>query len=245
MDDAIQGGQAWWLRILDQIRLTEIFIYAATPASLASDACNSELSYATALRKVIVPVICDNKVKRDEFPGRLAQLQWVDYVSSDKAALKRLAKSLGTWTSYTPLPDPLPEPPAPPVSGFNHFRERLFSNDQLSESELQTIREAVFEYFARAPRDIGVRASMYALRVRFELGEKYGHEIDGLLGIPRDDRQKEQDAVGSKKRTTYGSAILLSPPLKKSSRGYYCVCVECSNQIPYFHETCDRCGTKQ
>src|SRR5262249_26457442 len=51
------GGQKWWANVLEQIRRCDIFLFALTPGSLASDACQREYHYAYSLNKPIVPVM--------------------------------------------------------------------------------------------------------------------------------------------------------------------------------------------
>src|SRR5260221_6066491 len=53
------GGQKWWETILLNIRQCDLFIFALTPRSLASEACQREYRYAYALNKRILPIMLE------------------------------------------------------------------------------------------------------------------------------------------------------------------------------------------
>jgi hypothetical protein len=56
-DQTLTGGQRWWDNILSNIRDCDIFIFALSPESWASEACRSELAYVQQLSKTILPVL--------------------------------------------------------------------------------------------------------------------------------------------------------------------------------------------
>ena len=48
IDSDLTGGQAWWELILERIRGCECFLFALSPDSLDSEACEREFTYALA-----------------------------------------------------------------------------------------------------------------------------------------------------------------------------------------------------
>ena len=78
IDERLRGGQEWWDQILDHIRSCDVFVWTVSPASVASKACRSELEYASALGRAILPV----KVK-DVF----ATVQRLTFLNARKGSL--------------------------------------------------------------------------------------------------------------------------------------------------------------
>ncbi len=116
-DDALSGGQDWWDHILGKIRSSDVFLFALAPRAVNSPACTLEFEYADALGKPIIPVLVKKGVPLDLLPEALSRIQHVDFLNSkDRKALAAVSRALTTVTAATPLPDPLPEPPAMPVS---------------------------------------------------------------------------------------------------------------------------------
>jgi TIR domain-containing protein len=115
-DQDITGGQHWWNKILANIRECEIFVFALTPASLASHACMQELGYSRNLGKSILPILLSDKVNVSRLPSPLNEIQFLDYRRKDKDAFKGLDKAIKSLPSPEPLPDPLPDPPPVPLS---------------------------------------------------------------------------------------------------------------------------------
>jgi hypothetical protein len=56
MDNELTGGQSWWDAILGQIRACDLYVFALSPESLKSRACVSELDYALAVGRPLLPV---------------------------------------------------------------------------------------------------------------------------------------------------------------------------------------------
>lgn len=119
-DREVTGGRAWWDDILSEIRRADIFVLALTPAALHSLYCRSELSYALALGKPVLPVQIES-VPQHELPPELQSIQVLDGRKSDKMQTLALAKALFRLAPGRPLPDPLPIPPPVPVG--QSFRE--------------------------------------------------------------------------------------------------------------------------
>lgn len=113
-DQRSVAGQAWWDEILKQIRQCDVFIFALTPESLASPACQSERDYARALNRPIVPILL--KPLNQTLPSDLAPIQYVDGQNlGSQNFVVQLTRALQEVPT-NPLPNPLPAPPPSPTS---------------------------------------------------------------------------------------------------------------------------------
>lgn len=115
-DSSLHGGQDWWDEILQRIADCDTFIAIVSREALNSTACELEFDWAETLHKPVLPVALDPPTKA--LPRRISTRQIVDYsnrAARERAALE-LAGGLATLSAAPPLPDPLPEPPAAPLS---------------------------------------------------------------------------------------------------------------------------------
>ena len=118
LDNELTGGQAWWDTILGQIRACNLYMFALTPESLKSRACNSELDYALALRRPLLPVLIQD-VHLSLAPPAIANTQMVDYRTRTIETSIALISAVANQPAAPPLPDPLPVAPPPPMSYMN------------------------------------------------------------------------------------------------------------------------------
>ena len=143
-DVELHGGLKWWDSILTEIRLSSVFIFALTNASLRSDACRTELRYALAVQRTILPILLDNDCKLAQLPPPLHALQILSYLSGDRSELLALAAALNTHDANKPLPHPLPEAPALPVSySAESIFEMLNIEVSLKDDDFYQLRNAV------------------------------------------------------------------------------------------------------
>jgi TIR domain len=115
-DSSLHGGQDWWNEILRRIADCDTFIAIISREALNSTACRREFDWANLLEKPVLPVAVESQPKA--LPRRFSERQIVDYsdpAARDRAALL-LAGGLATLSASPPLPDPMPEPPAAPLS---------------------------------------------------------------------------------------------------------------------------------
>jgi adenylate cyclase len=115
-DSSMHGGQDWWEEILRRIAECDSFIAIISRDALNSTACRREFDWAESLDKPVLPVAVEPPPKA--LPRRFSKRQIVDYSdreARDRAALT-LAGGLATLPAPPGLPDPLPEPPAAPLS---------------------------------------------------------------------------------------------------------------------------------
>ena len=115
-DQELSGGQIWWNEILKEIRNCDVFVFALSHDTLDSEACRSELKYASDLSKVIFPILVAEDVRLEDLPPELSTIQVLDYAKQDKNAALKLSRSLLKTPSSRPLPKPLPSPPDVPLS---------------------------------------------------------------------------------------------------------------------------------
>ena len=148
-DQDLTGGQEWWDVILEQIRTCDALVVAVTENSLDSAACRAEWQYAVELGKAIVPLQLED-TSIDLAPSSLQHRQWVDYRSADKQAAFSLVKAVNSAAcTVAALPDPLPVPPALPLTYVAELRQQLDSAAPLTLQQQLTI---VFQLRERPPR---------------------------------------------------------------------------------------------
>lgn len=141
-DKEISGGQRWWDLILEEIRSTDVFIFAVSRASIESKACRSELEYAQAVSRRILPVDVLRDVSNSVLPPVLIETHRVDCTRGDKAAITALNRALTRLPPAPPLPDPLPAAPPVPLCDLHKLSENLSSGTPLSRDRQV---EIVFE----------------------------------------------------------------------------------------------------
>ena len=87
-----------------------------TPELLESQACERELKYALDLKRPVLPIRLSAAVRPEFSSYYIHELQVVDYFDQDVQTLKSLQRAIKKLSKAPPLPDPLPAPPAIPVS---------------------------------------------------------------------------------------------------------------------------------
>ncbi|MDA1004847.1 MAG: toll/interleukin-1 receptor domain-containing protein, partial [Chloroflexi bacterium] len=201
LDRDLTGGQRWWDHILQSIRDCDTFVVALSSASLESRACQSELQYATALGKPVLPVLVKRDVSDGLMPPALAQLQRVDYTQADKAAFAVLNRGLTTMPAAPPLPAELPPEPEVPASYLFDLRTEIESTGALTperQDELLTQLRARLDQ-GHAPADL--RA----------LAERFRSRGDVLARVDRELTEFEQRLAPAASATTQ------SPPAAQNA----------------------------
>ena len=79
LDDRLPGGSAWWSEVLERVARAEVFVYAVSGASLDSEVCRAQHTYAGGLGIPALPVVVGEGVADSLVPPDLARLQRVDY----------------------------------------------------------------------------------------------------------------------------------------------------------------------
>jgi hypothetical protein len=182
-DESLHGGEAWWTRILDQIRSCSVFVVALSNNVLRSKRCRAEMAYAEALGLPILPVLIGevNSYRLDP----IFTVQLVDYRNPDAAEGIRLIEAVRARVAErTALPDPLPENPPIPYEYLPRLGVAIGSPAELSPA----VQESMLHELRRAMRDeddAGIRSAirelLLGLRNRPEVTHTTASDIDEQL----------------------------------------------------------------
>jgi len=197
MDKDLSGGQAWWDQILSVIRRADIFVFLLDADGLNSTACQREYRYAAALGKPILPVLVADGISTNLLPPELSTLQFIDYKQQDRKSAFALARALAAVPPATVLPDPLPSPPAVPISYLSGLTQKLETTSTLTYEE----QSALLVDLRRSLRDPKTsrdgRALLGKLRARRDLFATIAEDIDELLGLAIPSKPVPPDTVPS------------------------------------------------
>ncbi|MER7072503.1 toll/interleukin-1 receptor domain-containing protein [Terrabacter sp. NPDC000476] len=176
LDEQLEGGQTWWDEVLAQLRACDVALVCVSEAMLDSDACKAELRYAQALGKPVLPVALET-LNADLLPANLGRLQIVDYTPTNPQAPFDLMAALENLPAAPPLPDPLPEPPAVPISYLSSLGELVREPSLTIEQQyavIQKLRAGLYR-----PRDReGVIGLMQGMREREDLYVSTSRALD-------------------------------------------------------------------
>jgi TIR domain len=204
-DREVAGGQSWWNAILGQIRDCDLFIFIMTPRSLDSQACRNEYTYAAALRKRVLPVLCQDGIKINLLPAELSVIQFVDYRSQDKQAAFALVKALRDVPQATPLPDPLPAEPPVPISYLGDLRSQIEVAQNLTLTEQRDILYRIKPRLKDPESSDDAQELLRLLRTREDLLATVAEEIDALS-------KRGPQAKSEKPTPIEDDASLAAPP---------------------------------
>lgn len=185
-DHELSGGQAWWDRILAQIRECDIFAFVLVPEALNSTACIREYKYAADVNKPILPILVSEEVSTNLLPPALSKIQFVDYRKQDRNSAFLLARSIGSIPPPEPLPDPLPEPPEVPLSYLGGLTEKIESTLSLSYEEQSTVLLDLKRSLRNAETSNDARTLLTRLRQRRDLLASIADEIDEILSTEKE-----------------------------------------------------------
>lgn len=205
LDQELSGGQAWWDRILEEIRECDALVLATDPASLRSAACRCEYEYATAVYAPIVPVVLSASVSPNLLPPALQKLHLVSYTEPNREAALRLGRAISSVRTRKPPPDPLPEPPRIPTSPASRISSRLNVSGELSRTEqasiLLELRQAL-----REPEHVSDAVTLLkSFRARTDLLAVVSEELNELLH--RYGTQTESISSGASPAQTSASSM--------------------------------------
>jgi serine/threonine kinase PknH len=138
LDQSLTGGEAWWTRILQEIRSCSVFVVALSNHTLRSKPCRAEMGYAKALGLPILPVQVGEVDSYRIDP--IFTVQSVDYRHPDVTAGMALIAALRERAAErSELPDPLPEPPPIPFGYLQRLGTAVDSPEELSPAEQATM----------------------------------------------------------------------------------------------------------
>jgi hypothetical protein len=179
LDDELTGGQAWWETILGQIRSCDLFVFALSPDSLRSKACQAELRYALELKRPLLPVMV-RTVSVQLAPAAIADTQIIDYTERTADSAVALITAAANSPSAPALPEPLPVPPPPPMSYMNPYREQIQSSDLSFRDQAQIVLALRGHLQDEDERDTA-RELLVELRRRQDIAESVARDVDELL----------------------------------------------------------------
>src|SRR5262245_38522726 len=180
-DQKLEGGQPWWDTVLSEIRKSEIFVTALTPESLESQARQRELRYALDLKRPVLPIRLSAAVRPEFLPSYIHELQVVDYFEQDVQTLKSLQRAIKKLSKAPPLPDPLPAPPAVPVSYVVNLSRLIDSDSELDkDQQMKLVFELRKHYHDERPAKEIVPV-VHKLKKRDDLFAKVQRDLDDLL----------------------------------------------------------------
>jgi serine/threonine kinase PknH len=113
LDQSLIGTEAWWQRILHQIRSCTVFVVALSNSCLQSKSCRAEMDYAKALGLPVLPVIIGDVDSQRIDP--IFTVRSVDFRNPDVASGATLVGAVRERAAERKeLPAPLPDPPPIP-----------------------------------------------------------------------------------------------------------------------------------
>jgi hypothetical protein len=179
-DRELTGGQAWWDRILAEIRGCDVFMFALSSESLESYPCKLEHDYAYRLGKPVLPVLVGEGVSPGLLPPALSKVQFVDYRLHDKRALLAIMKALDALPAAQP-PASSPDPPPVPISYLGELKDQIDSVTPLGFEQQTVLVFRLKEALRQRTEAKDGRRLLEQLRRRRDLFAVVGAEIDEAL----------------------------------------------------------------
>jgi serine/threonine kinase PknH len=182
-DQELGGGESWWNKILEQIRACDMFIVALSNQWLQSKPCQSELRYAQALQRPILPVRIGPVDSMRVNP--LAALQIIDYQNPTVDAGIQLVTAVHALQAKPqPLPDPLPEEPPVPFAYITRLGDTLAEKELSPQQQLQVLvelRSGLDEDGDDPSARSDIAQLLRMLRLRHDVTYRTRSEIDNVL----------------------------------------------------------------
>jgi len=181
-DADLTGGDIWWKSIVKNIRSSTVFLFAASNESLRSKPCLTELEYAAALNRPILPVQVGplDNLRSTPFADR----QIVPFRDSDsRTAFAVLASINEAMAQPWPLPEPLPAEPAIPYRYLKAIAEQIDGRELGLQQQLgvvEQLREALGD-----ETDESVQHEIVSMLMKLDgkpyRAQKTGREIERVL----------------------------------------------------------------
>ncbi|PPK66844.1 TIR domain-containing protein [Actinokineospora auranticolor] len=176
-DRESHGGQDWWGDVLSHVRGCAVFAFAVSPDSVRSRACLSELHYARALRRPILPVLV-RPVGRGVIPDGLDPP--VDYVHRTEQSVIVLRKALSALPAARPLPLRLPQEPEIPTSYLNAYLARIDAPELDDRAQVELLTQ-LRKRMANPDERAEVWDLLVRLRGRAELSRPVADAVERIL----------------------------------------------------------------
>jgi Tol biopolymer transport system component len=184
LDEDLIGNEAWWDTILEQIRLSDLYIVALSPNSLRSRACKAELDYAIALNRPLLPLLIREVAIQLAHPA-IAGMHIVDYRKRSMESLLALMAFVANRPPAPPLPNPLPAAPTTPMSCMNEIRELVGAPDLTYQKQAHLLSDLKGYLDRDEEREIALQL-LRGLRQRRDISYSIAQEIDRLPEFAHD-----------------------------------------------------------
>jgi len=182
-DQELGGGDSWWAKILEQIRACDVFLVALSSNWLQSKPSQSELRYAQALNRPILPVRIGDIDSMRVNP--LAALQIIDYRNPTVDAGIQLVTAVHSLTAKPqPLPDPLPEEPSVPFGYITRLGNTLAEKELSPQQQPQLLvelRSGLDEDGDDPSARSDIAQLLRMLRLRHDVTYRTRNDIDNVL----------------------------------------------------------------
>lgn len=145
-DQEMLGGDRWWHSILDEIAARPILLFVVSPDSVRSRACRTELHYAAELGKAVVPIMI-RATKIEDVPDDLQPINVQTFINPIDEDWARLDATLdrGEEEPWTPLPDPMPEAPPPPMADLSWARSTIVKPDLSPDEQRELLSKLAMQ----------------------------------------------------------------------------------------------------
>lgn len=182
-DQQLGGGDSWWNMILEQIRSCDVFIVALSNNWLQSKPCQSELRYAQALNRPVLPVRIGEIDSVRVNP--LAAFQMIDAQNPSVDAGIQLVTAVHSLQARPhPLPNPMPQEPPVPFAYITQLGNALAASEVSPQQQIQLLAE-LRSRLEEDGDDPSARSDieqlLRMLRQRHDVTYRTGSEIDQLL----------------------------------------------------------------
>lgn len=220
-DQELGGGDAWWAKICEQIRSCDVFIIALSNNWLRSKPSQSELRYAQALDRPILPVRIGAVDSMRVNP--VATLQIIDYRDPSVEAGIQLVTAVHALQAKTqPLPDPLPEEPPVPFGYITRMGNVLAEKELSPQQQLQLLvelRSGLEEDGDDPSAKSDIAQLLRMMRLRHDVTYRTRTEIDNALASIESDQPDSAAAASATQGVSSAEPARTSPTVGRGAAG--------------------------
>ncbi len=202
VDLGVQGGQEWWEAILRQVRECLLFVFVVSEHSFRSHWCRTELGYAIALRRPILPVTVRD-VDYNLAPDAIGKIESVDYrLRTPESAIVLTTAALRLCADAQPLPDPLPPAPAFPTVSLEPIGDRVTQPVLTPAEQVETL-VALRSHLDDGDVHDAALELLTRLRARTDVTNAVATEIDEMRASMPSARREAEGSDGIRSLITH------------------------------------------